>query len=202
MSSTSLPAGYSPPSTLVTATDHSGWITVTAALGLCVVLLFYAIKLYIRTEFSLPFRRDDAVLTVATVPGPCCRLGERCISNGEQAFFVVQTSVTLAQVASGFGRTIESISFPSLVEVQKVKSLAPTAGGDLTRTVVLCQRDPIHIRPVLVEMGCHPVLHTLDTRQASQPALASARSLLDAVGLCIDPHCRPSMQSLTPMDSV
>lgn len=120
MSSTPLPEGYSPPTTIVTEFDHSGWLTVTTALGLCVVLLFYAIKLYILTEFSLPFRRDDAVLALATVPCDCVP-HESCIPDQRQVFFIVQTSVTFVQVERGFGKSIDLISSSSLIAAQKVR---------------------------------------------------------------------------------
>jgi hypothetical protein len=62
-----VPAGYSPPATVISLNDHSGWLVITTAIGLCVVLVFYAIRIYIRTVISPRFGRDDAVLSLATV---------------------------------------------------------------------------------------------------------------------------------------
>jgi hypothetical protein len=61
------PSGYSHPTAVISPYDHSGWVTITAALGLCVVLIFFAIRVYIRTAISPKFGLDDIVLSVATV---------------------------------------------------------------------------------------------------------------------------------------
>jgi hypothetical protein len=62
-----IPEGYSPPATIITATDRSGWVMVATALGLTVVLLFLAIRVYIRLQISPPFRYDDAALVATSV---------------------------------------------------------------------------------------------------------------------------------------
>lgn len=67
MSSLSLPPGYSPPSTVVTDSDHGGWLTITNGVMLCNVLLFLGVRLYIRFAISPPFRRDDTTFCLATV---------------------------------------------------------------------------------------------------------------------------------------
>ncbi len=67
MSSLSLPPGYSPPSTVLSDSDHGGWLTITIGVMLCNVLLFLAVRLYIRFAISPPFRRDDATFCLATV---------------------------------------------------------------------------------------------------------------------------------------
>jgi hypothetical protein len=64
---TGLPAGYSPPSSIVSENDHSAWITITAALGLCCVMLCLIMRLYVRTRINPPFGRDDGSLVAATV---------------------------------------------------------------------------------------------------------------------------------------
>jgi hypothetical protein len=67
MSSLSLPPGYSPASTIVTDSDHGGWVTITNGVMLCNVMFFLGIRVYIRCSVSPPFRRDDFVLFLATV---------------------------------------------------------------------------------------------------------------------------------------
>lgn len=102
MSSTPLPPGYSPPSAVITENDHGGWVTITNGVMLCNVLLFLAIRLYIRFSISPPFRHDDTVLCLAT------------------ALSVTQAVIVFLQVSRGFGKSVEQIRTDNLLEVQKL----------------------------------------------------------------------------------
>lgn len=102
MSSPSLPPGYSAPATVITNSDHSGWITITSGLVLCHVLLFLGIRVYIRVSVSPPFRWDDTVLCLAT------------------ALCIIQFAVVFLQSSKGFGKSIDLIGPEDLVEVQKL----------------------------------------------------------------------------------
>lgn len=120
MSSASLPPGYSPPAAVVTSTDHGGWITITAALGLPFVLFFLVVRVYIRMGISPPFRYDDAVLGIATV-GP---IEQSLLARGtdsKQVMSVLQAVVAFLQVSKGFGKSIGLLSPSAIVDVQKVE---------------------------------------------------------------------------------
>ena len=67
MASPSLPSGYSPPATVVTDSDHSGLLTISLGVMLCVVLLFLGVRLYIRLAKSPSVGPDDILLYCATV---------------------------------------------------------------------------------------------------------------------------------------
>lgn len=98
---TGLPAGYSPPSSIVSANDHSAWITITAALGLCCILLCLIMRLYVRTRINPPFGWDDGSLVAATTSS------------------VIQSAVVFLQVSQSFGKSFDLISAQGLISVQK-----------------------------------------------------------------------------------
>lgn len=116
---TTLPVGYSLPSTVVAPTDHSAWITITSALCVCFVLGFLGLRVYIRTIISPPFRYDDMASSLATV-----LLHESTpidvTLTVKEALFVIQSAVVFVQVSKGFGRSIDLLSSTALEEVQKV----------------------------------------------------------------------------------
>ncbi|OCL15262.1 hypothetical protein AOQ84DRAFT_329710 [Glonium stellatum] len=98
---TGLPTGYSAPPSIVSENDHSAWITITAALGLCCVMLCLIMRVYVRTQISPPFGWDDSSLIAATVG---------C---------VIQSAVVFLEVSQSFGKSIDLISAPDLVTVEK-----------------------------------------------------------------------------------
>lgn len=47
--------------------DHAAWIIISAALGLSMILLFAAIRAFIRAYISSEYGIDDYLVSVATV---------------------------------------------------------------------------------------------------------------------------------------
>lgn len=62
-----IPPGYAPPFYEVTDKDHTAWIIIVAALGLCWQLLFAAIRIFIRFTINPEFGLDDATVGASTV---------------------------------------------------------------------------------------------------------------------------------------
>ncbi|EXJ56542.1 hypothetical protein A1O7_06886 [Cladophialophora yegresii CBS 114405] len=96
-----LPPGYSPPFYEVTDTDHTAWIIIATALCLCWLLLFAAIRVFIRCTITPGYGLDDVSVGIATV------------------LAVIQSSLVLGACSDGLGRSVELISPEMLVEVQK-----------------------------------------------------------------------------------
>jgi hypothetical protein len=55
---------------LITPDNHGGYITITAALMMVWMTLFYVIRLTVRFAFNNFFAADDVIATVGTVSGP------------------------------------------------------------------------------------------------------------------------------------
>ena len=64
---TGLLPGQSPPLTVITSTDHSGFVLIATTLGLVFTLVSLLIRVYVRYECSNSFARDDVAVTVAGV---------------------------------------------------------------------------------------------------------------------------------------
>lgn len=62
-----VPPGQYPPFAVVTQTDHTAWIIITAALGLCWVLLFTGIRIFIRPSIGRSLELDEYAIAAATV---------------------------------------------------------------------------------------------------------------------------------------
>lgn len=62
-----VPPGQHGPFSTITSTDHSAWIIISSALGLCLSLLFAAIRVFIRSGMKQGYKKDDLLLAVATV---------------------------------------------------------------------------------------------------------------------------------------
>jgi len=62
-----VPPGQYPPFAVVTQTDHTAWIIIAAALGLCWVLLFTGIRLFIRPSVRHSVELDEYAIAAATV---------------------------------------------------------------------------------------------------------------------------------------
>lgn len=71
------PEGQHSPFATITPDDHSAWIIIAAALGLSLILLFAAIRAFIRVYISLERGVDDYLVIVSTVRGPKLELGIR-----------------------------------------------------------------------------------------------------------------------------
>lgn len=103
---TALPAGYRPAAVLVDKDHHGAWIHICNAFGLLVILITLAIRVYIRTKVSPPFRYDDTTVTAATF------------------LAIIQSGITFAEVHQGFGTSIRLLSESQLAHIQEVCSLS------------------------------------------------------------------------------
>jgi hypothetical protein len=55
------------PVQTITPENHSGYLTISAALLLVATLLAYGLRLAVRFGFNASFQSDDILLTVGTV---------------------------------------------------------------------------------------------------------------------------------------
>lgn len=62
-----VPAGQHPPFATITPDDHAAWIIISAALGSSMILLFAAIRAFIRAYISAEHGIDDYLVSAATV---------------------------------------------------------------------------------------------------------------------------------------
>ncbi|KAK4561149.1 hypothetical protein LTR86_005104 [Recurvomyces mirabilis] len=62
-----LPSGYSAPEYVISSTDRGGWAVIASSISLTFILLFAAIRLWMRYPFRNAFSSDDIVLLTATV---------------------------------------------------------------------------------------------------------------------------------------
>jgi hypothetical protein len=65
-----VPSGQASHFLIATPTDHSPDIALVAATGIALILLTFAIRIYIRFNFSGPWLADDTVFALATVGNP------------------------------------------------------------------------------------------------------------------------------------
>ncbi|KAF2214298.1 hypothetical protein CERZMDRAFT_37495 [Cercospora zeae-maydis SCOH1-5] len=101
-SPTSLPDGYKPAAAILDDDHRGSWIYITNGFGLVVILVALAIRTWIRTKVSPPFRYDDMTLAGATV------------------LSIIQAGVVFAQVQSGFGTASRLLSDATIDRVQKL----------------------------------------------------------------------------------
>lgn len=66
----SVPSGQSAPFVIASPTDHSADIVIVAATGVALILVTFAIRIYIRFSFSGPWQADDTVFALSTVRSP------------------------------------------------------------------------------------------------------------------------------------
>jgi hypothetical protein len=52
---------------LITSDNHGGYVTITAALMMVWMVLFYLIRILVRYAFSNIFALDDGIITVGMV---------------------------------------------------------------------------------------------------------------------------------------
>ena len=57
----------SPPTTVITPTDHGGLITITVAVGMTFALCAMLIRAYARAAINGPWSHDDTALATSTV---------------------------------------------------------------------------------------------------------------------------------------
>jgi hypothetical protein len=70
----SVPTGEAAPFLVTSNTDHSPDIVLVTAIGIALILLTFAIRVYIRFNFSGPWLADDTVFALATVGNPRAEL--------------------------------------------------------------------------------------------------------------------------------
>ncbi|KAI9732397.1 MAG: Ubiquinone biosynthesis protein coq9, mitochondrial [Cirrosporium novae-zelandiae] len=86
----------------ITADDHGGFLVVAAWLTMTYSVLFFGIRLYLRTKVNGPFGRDDIWLTVGTVLG------------------IVHSGMILGSVnVDGFGKSRAKLTASQLLNVMK-----------------------------------------------------------------------------------
>lgn len=59
----------SPPLAVITPTNHGGFITITAAVGMTFAICATLMRVYARAAINGPWGHDDSVLAVSTVGG-------------------------------------------------------------------------------------------------------------------------------------
>ena len=104
--SSALPSSFHAPIAVVTANDHSAWVLICNAFGLAVILSTLLVRVYIRVRVSPPFSTDDFALI------------------GGTALAIIQLGLVFAGINAGFGKSIDRISDPDLVQVQKVSVIS------------------------------------------------------------------------------
>ncbi|KAH8807094.1 hypothetical protein F5884DRAFT_675691 [Xylogone sp. PMI_703] len=96
-----IPPDHYPPFAVVTTTDHSAWIIIATALGLSFILLFSAIKIFIRWRIPR-IGLDEWFLAASTILG------------------LIQSSIVLGACADGLGKSIELVSEGNLDKIQRM----------------------------------------------------------------------------------
>nr|OQO10335.1 hypothetical protein B0A51_18303 [Rachicladosporium sp. CCFEE 5018] len=97
-----VPPGQHPPFATITPTDHAAWILVSSTLGLSLILLFAAIRVFIHQSNRQSYGVDDYLVGIATVLG------------------VVQAVILLSACHDGLGRSRDLLSEQSANKVQQL----------------------------------------------------------------------------------
>ncbi|KAH9845567.1 hypothetical protein Tdes44962_MAKER06477 [Teratosphaeria destructans] len=98
-----VPEGYYPPFTVITDEDHTGWIVIATALGLCMVLLSTIIRITVRSSFKQRYGLDDALIGI----------GFFCA--------VIYESVLMAATTKGLGKAAHLVDPADLESLQKCR---------------------------------------------------------------------------------
>lgn len=96
------PDGQYPPLAVITDDDHRAWIIIATALGLAIVLLFAAIRAFVRFTFSDGFGIDDAFIGAST------------------SLTVVQSALILSATGQGLGQSLKIAPENKRDEVEQV----------------------------------------------------------------------------------
>ncbi|KAL8828531.1 MAG: hypothetical protein Q9170_006561 [Blastenia crenularia] len=99
---TGYPPNRHPPLLEVTPTDHSAWVAISTALGLCCALVTLLLRAFVRAVISPPFGHDDTAIMAATL------------------FAAIQSSILLHGVSKGLGKSVDQISPLDLLAVEKL----------------------------------------------------------------------------------
>ncbi|KAK0261592.1 hypothetical protein LTR35_017845 [Friedmanniomyces endolithicus] len=94
------PAGQYPLFTVVTEADHTAWIVIATALGIPIILVFGAIRIFVRRTAGVGF--DDILLALATF------------------FAIVQASIILSACSYGLGKGVDLIQQKALGKIQQL----------------------------------------------------------------------------------
>ncbi|RMZ86651.1 hypothetical protein DV736_g6123, partial [Chaetothyriales sp. CBS 134916] len=97
-----VPDGQRPPFAIVTNQDHGAWILIIAWLGLAYILLFGAIRVFVRLTINPIFGLDDVGLAAST------------------ATAIIQTGLILGACANGLGKSLDLLSASSQVQAQRM----------------------------------------------------------------------------------
>lgn len=60
-------AAVTPPTAVITPTDHGGLITICAACGMTFALISVLIRIYARDAINAVWSRDDTALAISAV---------------------------------------------------------------------------------------------------------------------------------------
>ncbi|MCJ1269405.1 hypothetical protein MMC22_009297 [Lobaria immixta] len=91
----------SPPTTVITPTDHGGLITITVAVGMTFALCSMLIRFYARIAINGPWSHDDTGLACSTI------------------LCVAQSIAKMISVTNGLGKAIHLINPSKLIAVEK-----------------------------------------------------------------------------------
>jgi len=129
--------GYSPPAQYIDPTHHGGWIVISTAIGLALLLLCLLIRLYVRVAIHPITGAEDYILSaVAVSPRHVGRSARVRGADGPQGFAVVQSCLVFWEVSIGLGDSIELVSPNHVRQLQKVEDSWPPVG----RKIDLCRR--------------------------------------------------------------
>ncbi|KAI9728793.1 MAG: hypothetical protein M1834_007179 [Cirrosporium novae-zelandiae] len=98
-------SGVSPPFEVITDTDRRGLIAIMTSMSICLVLLSFGIRVYLRTS-TIRWRVDDSVLTMSAI------------------VYFIQSGVVYYAMDKGLGETLEDIPSQNLVKLQKAEYAA------------------------------------------------------------------------------
>ncbi len=110
---------YYSPFFQVTPNDHTAWIAIATALGLCCTLVTLLIRVFVRFTISPPFGRDDFLMFSATASTILSVVVTQLTRTKGAA--AVQSSIVLYGVSKGLGKSVELISPDALLKVEKVE---------------------------------------------------------------------------------
>lgn len=124
-----LPAGYSPPFSIVTNDDHSAYIVIATALGMACFLVFVAARAVVRYSITFAFGRDDWLLVCSVVSIVWEMQGVLSIRTWYhvqradqmlQAMAIIQSSILLYGCSVGLGASMIDMSLSEQIRIQKV----------------------------------------------------------------------------------
>lgn len=96
-----VPPGYYPPFSIVSDTDHGGWIIIATSLGFVLALISTIIRVYVKWVSRQSAGTDDLLLALGTI------------------FAFIQESVVLSACAKGLGRKVDLLQPSALRHVEK-----------------------------------------------------------------------------------